>query len=165
MFKESLLSAYSLARYSMLRWLDFIKHLNMVFKLLNFMSCAIKKDQLLLLLKLLLVIHLEGSLLLAGILVTSTRMILSHSYSLLTSKPNTLLLVVTSMPSIVVRHLALGLVVPVTIASLYMKTRMLALVVMSDRVMNTTFLQVQMGIIQYWLMAIQTFKLLKSKYT
>jgi hypothetical protein len=84
----------------------------MDFKQLNFMSYAITKDLLLLLLKLKLAIHLEGSLQLAGIQVTSTRMILSHSYSLSTSKPNILLSILTSMLSIAIHHMVLHLVIP-----------------------------------------------------
>ena len=119
----------------------------MDFKQLNFMSYAITKDLLLLLLKLLPAIHLEGSLLLTGIQVTPGRMILSHSYSLSTSKPNTLLLKIMGMLSIVIHHMVLHL--GMAIPSKYMTTRIVTLVVMSVVVMNTTSLQQQMGRIQY----------------
>jgi hypothetical protein len=109
----------------------------MDFKLLNFMSYAITKDLLLLLLKLSLAIHLEGSLLLAGIqLLTTTRMILSHSYSLSISKPNTLLLITTGMLSIAIQIEVLHLVM--ASPSVYMTTRIVTLVVMSVVVMHTT---------------------------
>jgi hypothetical protein len=120
----------------------------MDFKQLNFMLYATIKDLLLLLLRLSLAIHLEGSLLLTGIQqLRTTRMILSHSYSLSTSKQNILLLKITSMLSIAIHHMVLDLVMGVQ--SLYLTTRIVTLVVMLMVVMHTTSLRVQMAIIQY----------------
>jgi hypothetical protein len=64
--------------------------------------------------KQLLDIHSVDSLLRAGIQqLRTTRMILYHSYSLSTSKPNTLLLLITNMLSIVLQGMVLHLV-PIT---------------------------------------------------
>jgi hypothetical protein len=69
----------------------------MVFKQLNFTLNVTIKDLLLLLLKLLPVIHLEGSQLAAGIQIPVKKMILNHSYSLSINKPNTQLLIIMVM--------------------------------------------------------------------
>jgi hypothetical protein len=150
-------------QYSMLRWLDFIKQHKMDFKQLIFMNCATIKDPHLVLLKLLLVIHLEDSLLWVGTQVIATNKILNHSYSLSISKPSTLYFQITLGLSTVVQIEAQYLVV--AMKSVYMTIRIVTLPVMFAVVMVIAFLMVQMGMIQYWLMAIQTFKLLNSKYT
>jgi hypothetical protein len=118
----------------------------MDFKQLTSINFVITKGLQLLSLKQLLDILSVDSLLLAGIQVVTGRMILSHFYSLSTSKPNILLLRTTSMLSIVVHHMVLYLV---TITSVYVTTRMVTQIVMFAMIYVTTFLQVQMGMIQY----------------
>jgi hypothetical protein len=85
----------------------------MDFKLLSFINFVTEKDLQLHSLKHKLVIHSVDSLLLAGIQVVVTRMILSHSYSLSTSKPNTLLLITTSMLYFAIHHMVLHLVIAI----------------------------------------------------
>jgi hypothetical protein len=119
----------------------------MDFKLLSFINIVTTKDQQLHSLKQMLVIHSADSLLLAGIQVVPGRMILSHSYSLSTSKPNILLLILTSMLSIAIHHMVLHLVM--ASPSVYMTTRIVTLVVMSKVHIITTSLFMQMGMNQY----------------
>ncbi len=135
----------------------------MDFKLLNFILNATIKDILLPLLKLLLVTHLEVSLLSAGTQVILGRTTLNRSYSLLTSKPSTPSSTLTLMLSTVVPPTALHSVM--AILSMYLTTLTVTVAVMCVVVEHTTSQWVLMAIIQYSLMAINTFKLLKSKYT
>ncbi len=137
----------------------------MAFKLLNFMLCVTTKDQHLLSFKLLLVIHLEDSLLKVGTQVVDIKMILNPSYSLSTSKPNILFPIISSMLPFALHHMVLYLVVVLIITSLYTTIRIVTPAVMSAVVMYTTSLSVLMAAIQYSLMAIVIFKQLKSKYT
>jgi hypothetical protein len=162
MRRENLLSVYLLEKYSMQEYQGCIKLLPMDFKLPTFINCVTTEGLQLLSLKHLLDIHSVDSLLLTGNQVVVTRMILSHSYSLSTSKPNTLLLILTHMLSIAIHHMGLHLVMAIT--SVYKITPMVGVIIMSLVHIITTSLFMQMGMNQYWLMAIETFKLLKSKY-
>ena len=65
--------------------------------------------------------------------------------------------------SIAIHHMVLHLVMAIT--SVYMITLMVEVIIMSVAVMHTTSLMVQMALIQYLMMAIQHFKLLKLKFT
>ena len=90
-------------------------------------------------------------------------MTLNLSYSQSTNKPSTLSLRTISLLSFAIQHMVLHLAVAIT--SMYLTTRTVTLAAMSEVLVHTTCLQVLMAIIQYSLMAMQTFKLLKLKYT
>jgi hypothetical protein len=74
-------------------------------------------------------------------------MTLNHSYSLLTSKPSTLLLAAMEMLFIAIHHMAQDLVVAVI--SNYLTTPTVTVTVMLMVVDNTTSLLVLMAIIQF----------------